>query len=182
MKDKILKIILKISSLPFIVILLMLLGGYKWIDISNSKIDSFLTRFTFPFLMICLACVVYQSFYLISYLFKNEKNKKELALKSIFVVSFIPYIMASVFLILFILLQLIDGSTQSIWNGNVFEFITEFAKNIFRVLEMLLPYDMSFIVWIFPAYQIFYIIRHFIKKHKSKNVVADGNSELQDKS
>ena len=46
---------------------------------------------------------------------------------------------------------------------------------------MFLPYDMSFIVWIFPAYQIFYITRYFIKKHKSKNVVSDNNPELQDK-
>lgn len=56
---------------------------------------------------------------------------------------------------------------------------------VFDVIYIISLIVSNYVVGLFfmisKLYQRIYIIYYFIKKHKSKNVVADNNSELQDK-
>ena len=94
---------------------------------------------------------------------------KDKILKIILIISSLPFIG----LLLIGIHSMIFGYQ---WFYGKIDGIDGFLSSIVLLVWFLWP-----LLLVCLAYQIFYLTRHFIKKHKSKNIVADGNSELQDK-
>lgn len=183
MKDKILKILSKainvileviliISSLPFI-------GVFLW-AIYNSifGMDSMQTEIYglnafgmtivasfFMFVPVVQICLIYQLFYLIRYIVKE--NKKDKALKIIFILSiFFLFFSSGPVLLICIAYQIFYSICHIVKKTKKDKIL-----NIIYIFSLILSFfSTGPVLLVCRAYQFFYLTRHFIKKHKSKNV------------
>ena len=169
MKDKILKVMLIISSLPLIGVFIWAIynaifgTGFMGSEIYGlSAFGLTIVASFFMFVPVLPICIAYQLFYLIRYIVKNNKIDRFLNITYIIILILSLFSYGPV-LLLCIAYQIFYLIRYKVKKDMVFYII--------YILSLIVSnYIVGPFFKISKAYQYFYIIRYFIKKHKAKNV------------